>query len=159
MKIKTVLIEIVAAMALGLGVNSANAADLIVRYPDGSPIQASWSVAMQACPAGMRLPTARELAKWAASRGAKGILEVNQVDPRATPAGYQLISVVDPDGKNDSFFYSYEGYESTIEKHQKYDFWTSSSRPDNQYDAAQLTYFGMIYNYTKSGFGSVLCLP
>lgn len=78
---------------------------------------------------GKRLPTIRELAGIRALEGAKGILEMDQVDSNNIPLGYDPIWVVNADGSKDSFYFSDEGF-----AHPRNDrFWSSSKRIDNPY--------------------------
>lgn len=57
-----------------------------------------------------RLPTIREFAQESQSNGAKGILEVGQVDPGNVPPGYDRIWAKNPDGNIDIFYYNRDGY-------------------------------------------------
>lgn len=57
------------------------------------------------------LPTAREFMEYSQTRGAKGILEANQVDPYKVPAGYNFISVINPNGQKDEFYFNSTGYQ------------------------------------------------
>jgi hypothetical protein len=75
----------------------------------------SESEAMRACPKNTHLPTARELAKMAAKRGANGILELNQIKPgEPAPEGYYLVDAVNPDGNEDRFYFSNHGYKPIV---------------------------------------------
>lgn len=77
------------------GAVSARAFGEILRNADGSLMYVTHFNAMKACPAGTRLPTAREFASESQARGAKGILEENQVDPNNIPRGYDKVVAFD----------------------------------------------------------------
>tara|TARA_Y100000590_G_scaffold445177_1_gene576939 strand:- start:1067 stop:1573 length:507 start_codon:yes stop_codon:yes gene_type:complete len=72
---------------------------------------------------GMRLPTVRELALYAESRGAQGISETEK--PR-----HYLIKGSDAEGNSDPFYFSYKGYEPPEGELGEYWFWTSSIPSD-----------------------------
>ena len=82
--------------------------------------------AAESCPAGTRLPTIRELAEEAEKRGAKGILELNQVDPKAVQKGYRKVSVINMNGKKDEFYFNHHGYKKPKRELDKNNFWSSS---------------------------------
>lgn len=111
-----------------LGAASAQAAGEILRNADGSINKyMNQYEAMKACPAGTHLPTARELAKEAQARGAKGILEVNQVRRAGKPNGYYEISAINPDGQDDVFYFNEDGYKRPDDALEGMLFWSSSS--------------------------------
>lgn len=91
------------------GAVSARAFGEILRNADGSLMYVTHFNAMKACPAGTRLPTAREFASESQARGAKGILEENQVDPNNIPRGYDKVVAFDGPVA-DIFYFNHEGY-------------------------------------------------
>ena len=102
---------------LVLGISNAQADKLdkfgILRYDDGAIHLMTYKEMMKtSCPASTHLPTIRELAIETQSRGAKGILEVTQVNPKKVPRGYDLIQSMNVAGQLDQFYFSYEGYNS-----------------------------------------------
>lgn len=82
--------------------------------------------AIKACPARSRQPTIRELAKYSQTQGAKGILEVDQVDLKNIPSGYRFFNVINPDNTTDQFLYNPEGYQAPKGDFGENDFWSSS---------------------------------
>ncbi|MFN8944476.1 MAG: hypothetical protein ACK5WZ_07630 [Pseudobdellovibrionaceae bacterium] len=74
--------------------------------------------------AGARLPTARELACFAKTQGAKGIAELANGVPSE---GNFLINAINPDGINDSFYLLSTGYKSTLHFPGIPNFWIWSS--------------------------------
>ncbi|RZA05181.1 MAG: hypothetical protein EOP11_13385 [Proteobacteria bacterium] len=94
---------------------------------DGLPLLISQGAALRGCAKlNLRLPTMRELAELAQSRGAMGILEIAQALPQTEPenlpwehsrdgseaATYFLVKALDPDGKQDLFYYNPRGYQA-----------------------------------------------
>lgn len=73
------------------------------------------------------LPTLRELAEDAQKKGAKGILEVSQVDPNEVPSGYSKISAYNSDGQIDEFYFNRSGYKRPHGEIGDYTFWSSSA--------------------------------
>lgn len=59
---------------------------------------------------GQRLPTIRELARLAQSRGAKGILEVGAIREQDLIEGYKKVEALETNGKKDIFYYNSAGY-------------------------------------------------
>jgi hypothetical protein len=86
---------------------------------------------MRLCPANMRLPTIRELAFEAQAHGAKGILEVSQVNPNEVPHGYYKISAINSRSRQqkDEFYFSHEGYKRPEGDGGNNWFWSSSVNP------------------------------
>jgi hypothetical protein len=84
----------------------------LLREPDGSLLRADYSNIESKCAGmGMRLPTIRELANLAKSRGAKGILNSFQIkDQERMAEKVEHIMAINPDGKADDFFYAPEGF-------------------------------------------------
>lgn len=82
---------------------------------------------------GYSSPSAREFAEFARSRGAKGILDEDQVNPDKIPEGYVKISVSNYDGwLTDTFYYNPSGYKPVdfggkfVKDSTNGCFWTSS---------------------------------
>jgi hypothetical protein len=128
---------------LVLGAASAQADDQILRRANGSILfmtqyEASGvdpvtkiKVRPDACEAAGkgRLPTIRELAQEAQTLGAKGVLEVNQVDPNNVPAGYYLVSAINPDRQKDEFYFNHDGYQRPSGDLGAHLFWLASVHP------------------------------
>lgn len=79
--------------------------------------------AIKACPNGMHLPTARELAKASVFYGAK-ILEEIEVNPTQIPKWFYLMETVEPNGITDKFYYNRDGYRN--DRLSDFVFWSSS---------------------------------
>ncbi len=96
------------AILCAIGIAHADSLDQsgVVRNDDGTVHYMNHLEAMKACPAGTHIPTVREFTEEAHSRGRNEVLEVGQVDPNAVPDDYFKFSVVDPNGKNDEFYYN-----------------------------------------------------
>lgn len=109
--------------------NSAHADTIILRNADGSVREMTQREARTACPATTHLPTIRELAQESQARGARGILEVNQVNPDNVPSGYDALDSINPNGRADVFYYNSLGYQPPNDDSGKYNFWTSSEVP------------------------------
>ncbi|MCM2279985.1 MAG: hypothetical protein NDJ89_18080 [Oligoflexia bacterium] len=95
---------------------------------NGKLQQLSFYEALNACPSGKHLPTARELAELSQTNGAKGIMEIDAAkslgaDPEAPPrqgsnlsfyqkTGYDLIDTFVPhsNGIRDRFYFNPSGY-------------------------------------------------
>ncbi|RYZ94241.1 MAG: hypothetical protein EOP11_26645 [Proteobacteria bacterium] len=102
--------------------------DEILRDEDGHFVRANQSGAAAACAAkGMRLPTLRELAQLATSRGAKGIKEQSEIRETDLAGGYILETPTDPSGKRDDFYYNSLGYREPDRGAGKQAFWSSSA--------------------------------
>lgn len=114
---------------------------------------------------GAHLPTARELAQESQRRGAAGISELAPSQQCEFP--FYKVSVVNPDGANDEFCFSHEGYRSPVGyKLGSGFFWSSStylSNPDIGYVLGGK--FGVVdlYHRQHSGgyheYAKVLCFP
>lgn len=108
----------------------------IVRNADGTIFEMTQRQALSACPAGMHLPTIRELVLEAVSLGS-WLLEEKDVEVGKDPFSYDRYSVTNPDGTTDAFWYSFLGYyngrkfpDNDLTKNW---FWSSSldlERPD-----------------------------
>lgn len=99
-----------------------------------------------ACPEGRHLPTVREFAQYTQSLGAKGILDLSQVDPKHVPLGYKLIRVMNPDKKTDEFYYSAAGYKGHADELV---FWSSSVDPVN-------SDLGYVYSLNDGSIGGYI---
>lgn len=99
----------------------------ILRNDDGTIRYMNLDEALQSCPRGTHLPTVRELARDAQSRGAKGILETSQVNPNQVSPFVIKVSAVDPNGRLDEFYYDYRGYQRPMGDLGNNNFWSSSS--------------------------------
>lgn len=101
----------------------------ILRDANGAVLGFTLFEARNACPSGTRMPTLREFAHYGQAKGAKGILEVNQVDPRKPPAGYNSFDFYNvEDGSNDAFYYNAEGFQRRPDdEYGNLYFWSSSS--------------------------------
>lgn len=96
----------------------------LIKDDQGRPRLVSQADAIRACKAmGMHVPTMREMAEAAQSKGAHGILEVGDVSPAGEgehPMSYSVdgseeltyyyVKVKNPDGKEDHFYYNPRGY-------------------------------------------------
>ncbi|MGZ3695343.1 MAG: hypothetical protein ACXWQO_14595 [Bdellovibrionota bacterium] len=86
--------------------------DVLLRDPQGNFPFAGMPEAIAACEErGMKLPTIRELAQLAQTRGAKGILELSEAHGDV-PEGYKSIRVLDG-GSVDEFYYNSAGYQDS----------------------------------------------
>lgn len=75
------------------------------------------------------LPVARTFGEYSAAKGAKGILEVAEVEalPNGEPPdGYARIDSIDPGGVLDSLYFSHEGYDPGSDGLEEDLFWTAS---------------------------------
>lgn len=92
--------------------------DAIVKNPNGDPTFGRSEAIAYCHNHGTRVPTARELAWFGMSHGAKGILETDDVNGQV-PEGFHLIVTLEVvgnsdsfiNGESDSFYYSNEGYD------------------------------------------------
>ncbi len=132
-----------------LGVVSAHAADSLCNYFDESGIcrdanrsiihmrhyEASGTqpstgekVTLDACEAAGKghLPTIREFAMESQAKGAKGILEISQVDPNHIPAGYDKITSINANDKEDEFYFNHDGYKQPAGDLGNNWFWSAS---------------------------------
>jgi len=144
-----------------LGTASAHAGGVILHNADGNIRYMNQYEAMKACPVGTHLPTIRELAEESQSRGARGILEVIQVNPDIVPAGYYKISAINPNGQKDEFYFNYEGYKDPTGDLGNNWFWSSSVNPYYSHVAFDL-FGGYGYVYDNLRYYSdhaVLCIP
>lgn len=101
-----------------------------------------------------RLPTARELALYARSRGAEGISETAK-------DGYYLVKGTDSAGNADHFYFSYKGYKSPAGDLGNYWFWSSSVLLPDYSDYAHGLYVASGYIgtfYRDYGRGAAGCV-
>ena len=115
--------------------------DGVLRSDDGSVRKMNLAEARSACPAGTHLPTAREIAFFNQSLGARGILEIRQA-PRGTPSGYIRITAVSFDGRKDEFYYSTSGYREPENDAFKWNWFWSSSIEKNLFGRAAIVQHG-----------------
>ena len=100
------------------------------------------------------LPSARELAQLAQSMGAAGISETAK-------DGYDPVNAVNADGKNDSFYFNYSGYQQPAGDLGNNWFWSSSVVSNNS-DRSGNAFFlygdnGVVGNYPRGHHYSVRC--
>ncbi|MGK5083042.1 hypothetical protein WDW37_07025 [Bdellovibrionota bacterium FG-1] len=103
---------------------------------------------------GQRLPTTRELALYAQSRGAQGISETPKFD-------YDLIKGSDSLGNPDNFYYSNRGYQRPAGDLGSQYFWSSSvTRDDFSFFAYHMGGEDALFLIGSGGdnYGSVRCL-
>jgi hypothetical protein len=125
----------------------------IIRNDDGSIHYMQQPTAMSACPQDTHLPTIRELANISQANGAKGILEIDQVDPNKVPAGYGRVSGTNPDGRDDRFYFSAEGYKDPNYDQDipRYWFWSSSHMVGQSFLGARLDGKSGAFQYYLNG--------
>ena len=106
------------------------------------------------------LPTARELAKISQARGAKGILEPNQVKPSKLSTGFGRISAIDPNGQLDEFYFSDVGYQRPQQEYLTALFWSSSinSRSSDEVYALNGAYGNVYVEFRVRYNLAVLCV-
>lgn len=120
----------------------------IVRNIDGSILYMNQADAINYCASqGQHLPSARELAQLAQSLGALGISETAK-------DGYSQVSAKNADGKADTFYFSYVGYNRTAGDLGNNWFWSSSVNSDVSGYVFVLIGFGDIYNVQRSKYSS-----
>lgn len=128
----------------------------IARNADGSIVLVNQIDAERYCKKrGLRLPTVRELAKYAQNMGAEGISEVNK-------AGYEYVAGRDKAGNPDNFYYNRDGY--LDQKDFKEIFvWASNINTHDPFTSYAMSVSnGWISNSSRKEFvytGSVLCVP
>ena len=139
-------------LAFSVSSGMAQASDkFFLFYPDGKLKYMNQLDAANACPAGSRLPTVRELAIESVASGAKGILEFAQVDPKSIPAGYSLITALNPNGQADKFYFNSEGYVYGDGEGAWY--WSSSmpSSPEEGQGVYGYVHVGVPYGFVIGG--------
>jgi hypothetical protein len=88
---------------------------ILLRDSGGKVVERSYSEAIESCRAkGLRLPTVRELAGLAQSRGAKGFVNEPYAEDRETAEFVTRVTATD-DGQSIDFFYSNQGYQFKTE--------------------------------------------
>lgn len=101
--------------------------------PDAKPGEAcrlSQRQAEQFCAAmGMHLPTSREFAAYAVSKGAKGLIEK---PAGAVPEGYYLVASVNPGNQRDDFYFNHAGYNVERGAMKGEMIWTASVVPGKE---------------------------
>ncbi len=132
----------------------------ILRSDDGHQLYVTHNVAMNACPVGMRLPTAREFANESQARGAEGILEADQVDPENPPKYYYKVSALNSDGSPDDFYFNFYGYgkpEGNLDLTRM--FWSSSvDSTRNDFAIGFSAYYGDVDASLSSRYFAVRCI-
>jgi hypothetical protein len=129
----------------------------IAKNADGSVLHLNQYDADSYCRnQGQRLPTARELALYAQSLGARGVSDTPKV-------GYELVNGSDSAGHPDNFYFCYLGYKMPpggVENNMN-SFWSSSVDPDHSNVAIALSgYQGVLVGFDRSfaGMGAVRCV-
>ena len=94
------------------------------RYSSGLIVRSNQEYAIQYCASsGARLPSARELAEYSMSLGAKGISEIADGKPDDS---YYLISSINADGTLDRFYFSKVGFQLPERFEGENGVWSSS---------------------------------
>lgn len=126
--------------------------DGILRHKDGEIVAADLDTLWNLCPVNTHIPTVRELADDAQSKGAKGNLGNIQfpVSPDQIPPESQMIFTIDRDGHEDSFYFGAKGYKRPDNDLGKYKFWTSSCVSN---DCHNNNYY---FNGAKGDFGDAI---
>jgi hypothetical protein len=126
----------------------------IAKDADGSILKMNQEDADRYCRyLGLRLPTARELALYSQSQGARGI-------GKPKKRGYNLVLGSDSSGNEDRFSFLVNGYERPTGELGNNWFWSSSVYPDDSHLAYLMDgRFGFIYLGMRNiGEGSVRCV-
>lgn len=154
-------ISILAAATIIFGVSLAHAEKLdndgVLTKDNGEILSLSQKDALTACPQGTRLPTIHEVAIYNQSRGALGILELNQIKDNKIPPGYLKVEALNPDGSKNTFYYNYIGYKNSAERKWRNPFWSSSV--DDGYGLGTYGTTGDIFGYDPAGLCAVRCVP
>ena len=104
----------------------------IARNADGSiRYMNQYDAVLYCANQGKRLPSARELAQFSMTFGAKGILEMHDIRNGDVPEGYHHVKAKNADGKDDSFYFNYAGYQPA--KGDLGQSWLWSSSVDSEY--------------------------
>jgi hypothetical protein len=124
----------------------------IARNTDGSIRYMNQADAINYCASqGQHLPSARELAQLAQSMGAAGISETAK-------DGYYLVNAVNADGKYDSFYFNYSGYQQPAGDLGNNWFWSSSVDSSNSGGAFVLRgHYGFVYYGPRGLSDAVRC--
>lgn len=102
--------------------------DRVLRDEEGLLLRSGQAEAAKACAAqGMRLPTFRELAELAVTRGAMGIIEPGDFQPEQHGSAYSLVKPLNSDGYQDAFYYNPIGYKEPVFQASRAEFWSSST--------------------------------
>lgn len=156
--------KLVIVLSIFFGLN-AHAGGEILRGASGYAKLMFYDEAVKACPKGTHLPTVRELAKEMEAYGAKGILELKQVDPNKVPFEYYKVSAVNRDGRRDVFYYNRVDYKGPIEDLESHWFWSSSVDSNDSKFAfgfgSEYGDIGLRNRVTRDSDGRnvVLCVP
>ena len=111
---------------------------------------------MKACPKGSHLITVRELAEIAQTRGAAGIVEVEDYDPKMK--NFKMISATTSSGDREVFYYGYAGYQRPSGDLGLM-FWSSSLDWDNKKKVYSIDNDGFIYNgILPTNYLGVMCV-
>jgi hypothetical protein len=97
---------------------------------------------LKACPTGTHLPTMREIAEYCTALGAKGILEIADVNPGAIPKDYLHYQVTNSDNSQEEFYFNEKGYQRPNGDLGKEFFWTSSLDSFVKKDGWALSLYG-----------------
>jgi hypothetical protein len=158
---KQTLMIAMSVLAMGASVAKADVLnDSILKTTTGSVSYLSFKQAAVACPAGKHLPTIREIAQASVQRGAGGLLEVNQVNPDQTPAGYRLVSAANLDGTKDDFYFNAGRFEALDGEVGNTFVWSSSiDRGDNRKAYTLLGGNADVESYFQGNTFAVACFP
>lgn len=107
-----------------------NLEQTLLKDAHGQPLTVGQVEAAAACEKqGMRLPTVRELAEFAALRGAQGILPATETEGRIDEKEVRSIKAKNQDGQADEFYYGHIGfrpYNGLYQESGEPLFWSSS---------------------------------
>ena len=133
--------------------------DGVLRDEQGKVLIMNQADAIKDCSQhGMHLPSIHELAKIGQDLGAKGILELSQVESGKVPDGYYKISAVNPDGTKEEFYFNYDGYKRPEGDLGNNWFWSSSVNSDYSFSGYYLYgNSGYVYHY-RSYYNAARCV-
>jgi uncharacterized protein (TIGR02145 family) len=133
----------------------------IAKNADGSPNLMPQSEAIAYCkdpnqvPQPAHLPSARELAQLSTSLGAKGIVDKCEGSDQKC----YTISAINVDGSQDTFNFSYDGYQRPSGELGKNWFWSSSVSSYYSYSAYYLYGVnGSVYYDYRYDYNAVRCV-
>ncbi len=134
--------------------------DGVIRDARGNLLSMNQARAIKACAdQKMHLPTIRELAQMSQAMGAKGILETSEVKEGEVPAGFYLVSAINPNGKKDEFYFNYSGYVRPAGDLGNNWFWSSSVDSDDSGVGYVLNgYNGDVYGDSRVYVVAVRCV-
>jgi uncharacterized protein (TIGR02145 family) len=107
--------------------------DGILRKKDGKVRYLERYRAVDACPDGFRIPTAREFAEFSNSQKAKGILNSDDEDREKKNGQINKIKILNPNGKSEIFLFSHQGYKRPSGDLGKLTFFSSSIVPEGHF--------------------------